>query len=136
MRKSAPPEETKIDIGVVEAAIQEASEDGAEWLTPGRFRPWRRKSPWRDRSLELRHECMQAAKMILSNAQAARDVGAKIRWFDFEAFQDSKLPAGGIPQLLEPVNAVEITGTFTRKRLRAFDYLRLSLANRESPRLP
>jgi hypothetical protein len=123
--------EVAVDIGAVEEAIDAASDDGAEALSRNSW-PWRRAPPWRGTSWELWLDCLQAAARIRLIAQGARNAGARIRWFDFEEFDRTKQASGGLPQLLMPVNAVELTGRVVRDRIRAFDFLRLSTANRES----
>jgi len=77
-------------------------------------------------------ECLTAADRIRRIAKGARDGGARIRWFDYEEFSRTGKPSGGIPNLLLPVNAVEITPRLAKTRVTALDFLRLSVANRES----
>ena len=103
--------------------------DHAEGDSP--FRPWRGflPGPFPPKNWELWMDCVQAAERIRAIAVAARDLGARIRWFDYDAFKNNAPQKGGRPNLM-PMNAVEIT-----KRRRASSplwYLSLSIANQES----
>lgn len=77
-------------------------------------------------------DCLNAAERIRRIAKGARDVGARVRWFDYAEFRSCGAPQGGTVGLLEPVNSVEISPKIAKRRLTAFDFLRLSVANAES----
>ncbi|WP_123528858.1 MBL fold metallo-hydrolase [Pseudomonas fluorescens] len=52
-------------------------------------------------------DLINSARIIWAIAAQAAFHGSKIRYFDFEAFRLSRVPAGGIRGVLEPLNAVE-----------------------------
>jgi len=56
-------------------------------------------------------DLVNSARIIWSIAAQAEYYGSNIRYFDFEAFRLSRIPAGGIPGVLEPLNAVECLPT-------------------------
>lgn len=109
--------------------------DGVDQPAVLPWHPW--EWPWfpggiSESNWKLWVDCLTAASRIRRIAKAARDAGARIRWFDYEEFERTNVPLGGVANFLVPVNAVEITQKLAKKRLSAFDYLRLSVANRES----
>lgn len=81
---------------------------------------------------QLWADCLNAAGRIRRIAKGARDVGARVRWFDYTEFRARELPQGGIPGFLQPVNSVEVSPKVAHRRLTAFDFLRLTVANAES----
>lgn len=119
----------RIDDGTVDQALLDAI-DHAESDSP--FRPWWGywRSHWPLKNEELWIDCVQAAERIRAIAVAARDLGARIRWFDYHEFKNKAPQAGGRPDLV-PMNAVEI-----RKRRKSIPsplwFLSLSIANSES----
>jgi len=52
---------------------------------------------------------IDTAKAIREIANQAIKYGVRIRWFDFDAFTQTKRPKGGVPGFLIPLNAVEQT---------------------------
>lgn len=123
------------DVGVQNRAESDSDEqrildaidsvDERRWPRwwPGHFS----NSPW-----QLWADCLNAAERIRRIAKGARDVGARLRWFDYAEFCSRGTPQGGIAGLLEPVNSIEISPKVAKRRLTAFDFLRLSVANAES----
>jgi hypothetical protein len=67
--------------------------------------------------------------VFVVDGQHARNLGARIRWFDHDGFKNKAPQQGGRPDLM-PMNAVEITKH--RRRTSPLWYLSLSIANRES----
>lgn len=135
-RRRAVPEADKADdLAVGDSAdgddyerdILDAIEaiDGHGWASwwPRRFGGGR----W-----QLWADCLDAAERIRRIAKGARDVGARLRWFDYAEFRWCRAPSGGVAGLLEPVNSVELSPRVAKRRLTAFEYLRLSVANAES----
>lgn len=122
----ADPDAAHAASDIVEAidSLDERTHPFFEWpWAPGLFDAGR----WK-----LWVECLTAADRIRRIAKGARDAGAKIRWFDYEEFSRTGKPSGGMPNLLLPVNAVELTPRVAKTRVTALDFLRLSVANRES----
>lgn len=121
-RESAPEES---DINALEDALEDECADG-DLLSEtvhhlaclGAYPEW-----------QLWSEAVQTAVRIRNVARAAHHHGARIRWFDFDAFKRNGTPSGG-EQFLEPLNSVELTKRHAR--LGALEFLALSIANRES----
>lgn len=50
---------------------------------------------------------IETCEAIRGIAEAAIGRNLRVRWFDFDAFSHSRRPMGGVPNFLEPMNAVE-----------------------------
>lgn len=52
-------------------------------------------------------ELINTASNIRAIAEQAIIHGVRVRWFDFDEFAETRLPRGGVPNFLVPLNAVE-----------------------------
>ncbi len=103
--------------------------DALDRASPGLRWLWPRYLAQQQRALWM--ECIEAARRIVAIAVAARDLGCRLRWFDYAGFRTTGTPRGGRPDLM-PINSVEISARTRRPQLSPLRYLALSVANRES----
>jgi hypothetical protein len=89
-------------------------------------------SSWlsRPKSRNLWLSAIKAADRILTIARHASDRQIRIRWFDFDKFKLQGQPSGGKKNILEPVNACEISPRIIK--ISALKYLYLTVENKKS----
>lgn len=131
-----------VDLGSTEptddppwfADLRNAGDRVGERAALGAFRSGRRRVKYRQRNRRIRSDSSSAwlglietAKAIRAIAAAAIGRGLRIRWFDFEAFSQTRLASGGVPGFLVPINAREQAPAPTR----IFLYATLSKINKE-----
>jgi len=96
------------------------------WWLPKWWDIWDRLG-WDRQASSLFLDALRAADRIVRIARTAYHAGIRVRWFEFSL----RRPGGGEPWL-QPLNAREVMSQRRIGKTQLFDYLALTVANRES----
>jgi hypothetical protein len=124
----------KIDLSDLSEALQGATNMGTYEEVFWPYLPMWPPGMWHDlyllRSMSRENlfiEALAAAARIRKIALAAYNMGASIRWFEY----DNKNKGGGNPGCLVPINACEVHQLHVRHRS-AWEYIALTTSNKQS----
>ncbi len=98
-----------------------------------RYFYFRKDRPYEAKVLNEYNLAIDTAVSIRRILDSALKHTIPIRWFDFGLFENGSDPSGGIPEVLEPVNSVEVQAPLERvSNVAKYFSLRLSRQNVES----